>query len=842
MSSVDDAIYDTLVQMCKGISLPPKSERTKVQKAAVIRFWRGHGKYYVKVENSKDCLYFEGKKVIRKSELKDIVAKEYNRCKGSGARKIHHTLKDIYHGLSEQAIQTLLNQDKAHNQRNTRFRNKAVLRPIRAKDVQIRHQIDLIDMGRKGTVTFRSERYRYILTVEDVFSRFVWLRPLKKKSSLRVYNELKNIYREHGPPLVLQCDQGTEFKGAVKRLEKDFKIKIIRSRPYHPQSQGKVERGHRTFHQKTNYDLMKLVGKAGLNWVKELPEYQKVLNDDPKEVLGYLTPFQVYYGRKSNFLQKTRIERGKEIFTDINGCLPRSKDRKARKKNVSDIKKVAASSTERCNNRMVRRHLQKNPPSIYDIGEKVLIRKPGKRSTNKRCAIIEGIVMKRNLKRHYYKVSWSNDNNRRITTWIPVNDITSITREKELEKTKLAKERQRKSTHRKKYHIELDHSEVFEVFEDQGFQIEYNPDGNGNCQFSALAHQLKSIGIFRSDKTLRKTITDYLRENPLDNDGFPLMAYVYDFDNWNDYVDNMASDGTFGDQQTLLAAANLFNINIVIISTLGPGGTHVISSNVGSPVATVYLGHFAEDHGIHYVSLRCSNRGDCNQNTPNIRGSESDESEGEVVEPVEHSRYDSNQNTASNQESESAEEREVVEQEEPSSHFQNARSNQGSESDQEKEGFKQEIPSMHTNENQPRDRGSKSAAEDIEHTHDTVAGQTMSDVLNEDRQLLNFDILEQIIRLTVELYPFSRQALRAVNSFFKECVDKIPPPKVYIPELEQVTSTHSMRKLLQLKGKNSGAVIHLRDVINSRRWIHAWLLLKAIGLGWFVVSHIFWKK
>ena len=52
-----------------------------------------------------------------------------------------------------------------------------ILRPIRANDVQTRNQIDLIDMGIKGTC--KVKHYRYVLTVEFVFSRFVWHRPLK---------------------------------------------------------------------------------------------------------------------------------------------------------------------------------------------------------------------------------------------------------------------------------------------------------------------------------------------------------------------------------------------------------------------------------------------------------------------------------------------------------------------------------------------------------------------------------------------------------------------------------------------------------------------------------------
>ena len=84
--------------------------------------------------------------------------------------------------------------------------------------MHIRHQIDLMDMGQKGAAKFNGSSYRYLLSVMDVFSRFVWLRPMNKKMSKNVEDELRSIYLEHVPPRVIQCDQGSEFKGAVKEL------------------------------------------------------------------------------------------------------------------------------------------------------------------------------------------------------------------------------------------------------------------------------------------------------------------------------------------------------------------------------------------------------------------------------------------------------------------------------------------------------------------------------------------------------------------------------------------------------------------------------------------------
>ena len=62
-------------------------------------------------------------------------------------------------------------------------------------------------------------------------------------------------------------------------------------------------------------------------------------------------------------------------------------------------------------------------------------------------------------------------------------------------------------------------------------------------------------------------------------------------------------NGTYGDQITLQAAADLYNIEIVVVSTLGPDATAVISPSSSIPTARVQLGHYAENHGEHYICV-----------------------------------------------------------------------------------------------------------------------------------------------------------------------------------------------------------------------------------------------
>lgn len=93
------------------------------------------------------------------------------------------------------------------------------MKPITAKPVQERHQIDLLDMT-EWKVSHGRATYKYVLTVHNVFSRYVWLKAPRRKTSHEIAQHLANIYMEHGPPKVLQHDQGCVQRCCEKAYEK----------------------------------------------------------------------------------------------------------------------------------------------------------------------------------------------------------------------------------------------------------------------------------------------------------------------------------------------------------------------------------------------------------------------------------------------------------------------------------------------------------------------------------------------------------------------------------------------------------------------------------------------
>ena len=64
---------------------------------------------------------------------------------------------------------------------------------------------------------------------------------------------------------------------------------------------------------------------------------------------------------------------------------------------------------------------------------------------------------------------------------------------------------------------------------------------------------------------------------------------------WSDYLNTMAQNLTYGDQVTLQAMANLYLVEIIVISSVGPEGRTVKTPQKFEPVAQVFLGHFSQD-------------------------------------------------------------------------------------------------------------------------------------------------------------------------------------------------------------------------------------------------------
>lgn len=637
---------------------------------------------------------------------------------------------------------------------------------------------------RKQSVQIKGQTLRYILTVQDVFSPYVWLRALPNKASKNVALALSELYMEVGAPKVLQADNGGEFKKAVEKLCKTLAVKIVRSSPYHPQSQGKVERSHRALRKKIAFDMAHL-NKNGINWATQLNEYQRLQNEESMEALGRQSPFEVFYGRQSNAV-KNHVQGGRCVNE---GSKPPQKPKKKDvDKNIQQFQKIRNKARKASNiwdMRYIERRMKNNPPSTYSVGETVLVRFPFSRTSKsapKRRYVIQAKVIKRNLKLHRYKVTYEHPQiSDKRNSWVSVEDITSLTADEEKKKKEAAKMKKKvnKKTVSKTPPVPSQHYEKLEAlnpyqeFENQGYALGYNPSGDGNCQLSAVAHQLQKIAIFRSAETLRDEVCKYLEEHDSASDGMPLELFTGI--PWTEYLQQMARDGTYGDQLTLQAIADMFNVQLDIISSSGEDYTTHIMPQYSQPIATFALGHFTEDHGMHYVSLTES----YDHHISNSRNMEMGEDQN-------HSDKDDASATMS------------------------ANDEDGITDDRD------------TSDMSSNDGLFKNLPDEIV---DMIFRFLFSELTN-----------RALVESYNTLFNTCRRFRRIVSPYRHQL------PQVHFRK-DMAPGWHSILSLCRQFGKWSGVMIELKRIIDSNRWFHAWVYLMYTGIqAWYFVQSIKWKK
>ena len=87
--------------------LPAVKDRTRAQQSVAVGYWRAHGDLSVKEAGSCKFIYSNaiGHRILRVSEVQNVISDEYKRVKGSGAAKLEASLKQNFAGLSRIKVQ-----------------------------------------------------------------------------------------------------------------------------------------------------------------------------------------------------------------------------------------------------------------------------------------------------------------------------------------------------------------------------------------------------------------------------------------------------------------------------------------------------------------------------------------------------------------------------------------------------------------------------------------------------------------------------------------------------------------------------------------------------------------
>ena len=118
--------------------------------------------------------------------------------------------------------------------------------------------------------------------------------PLRSIDAEHVAEELVQVFSRVGIPEEILTDQGTNFMSQLlAEVYKFLRIKPIRTSPYHPQTDGLVERFNKTL--KTM--VRKMAISEGRDWDTLLPYVLFAYREVPQASTGF-SPFELLYGRE----------------------------------------------------------------------------------------------------------------------------------------------------------------------------------------------------------------------------------------------------------------------------------------------------------------------------------------------------------------------------------------------------------------------------------------------------------------------------------------------------------------------------------------------------------------
>ncbi|MES9902836.1 MAG: reverse transcriptase domain-containing protein [Sedimenticola sp.] len=160
---------------------------------------------------------------------------------------------------------------------------------------QATRPFERIAMDIVGPIPTTSDGNRFILVVSDYFTKWPEAFALKDHKALTVAQILVDeIICRYGIPSRLHCDQGRDFESRViQEVCRLLDVKKTRTTPYHPESDGLVERLNRSLVQ-----MLRTVGeKNQKDWDKQLPKILLAYRSSVHSTTKF-TPHFLMFGRE----------------------------------------------------------------------------------------------------------------------------------------------------------------------------------------------------------------------------------------------------------------------------------------------------------------------------------------------------------------------------------------------------------------------------------------------------------------------------------------------------------------------------------------------------------------
>ena len=242
------------------------------------------------LSNRSRCPNVTANKTPETTELQIIAMRTEH--PGWGARKIKVALENKgFEMPCEKTVNNILNRYHCISKEES-LKRKAYTRFEKERCNEM-WQTDF-----KGEFKMQNGNYCYPLDIFDDHSRFVIRIKASESTANLVLPVFRDAFYEFGMPDSVLSDNGAQFAGfrqGYTQFEKwlmDHDILPIHGRIKHPQTQGKIERFHRTMNQEL---LKHYVPKDILDAERMFADWRECYNNErPHEALGMKCPSDVY--------------------------------------------------------------------------------------------------------------------------------------------------------------------------------------------------------------------------------------------------------------------------------------------------------------------------------------------------------------------------------------------------------------------------------------------------------------------------------------------------------------------------------------------------------------------
>jgi hypothetical protein len=221
--------------------------------------------------------------------------------------------------------------------------------------IEVKEPFYCIGIDFVGPLPLTENNNKHIIVAIDYFTKWPEARATKTVSSEEAANFIfEEIICRHGCPRKILTDRGTSFNNQlVRKLVERFNIKHNLSTPYHPKTNGLVERFNRTLCE----SLAKLGGEK--NWDKNIAPVLYAYRTRKQESTK-MKPFYLTYGREARSItNEENIQQDEYRIQYL----------------VDEHPKVinqARENIKRSQEMQKRIHDKKSKEKVFETGEKVL--------------------------------------------------------------------------------------------------------------------------------------------------------------------------------------------------------------------------------------------------------------------------------------------------------------------------------------------------------------------------------------------------------------------------------------------------------------------------------------